>query len=125
MAIVDDVLAGIKSAEDLQALEISLGEDELRLICAKGAEDKVILRKCIKVEGVAGVLMPQSAFLAIYRNGLKMAGYFYGISFHRTRRYLGKRTDDKILLLKGRSLVVGPLLQWPVGRSRAVCWQGT
>jgi hypothetical protein len=120
MAIADDVLVGIKSVEDLQALEIPPGEDELRLIYAEGAEDKVILRKCIKVEGVTDVLMPQSAFLAIYQNGLKMAGYFYRISIHRIRRYLGKRIDGKILLLKARSLVVRPLLQWPVGRSRTV-----
>jgi len=36
MAIADNVLVGIKSIQDLQALEIPPGDDELRLIYADG-----------------------------------------------------------------------------------------
>ena len=39
MAIADDVLVGIQSVKDLQALETPPGEDELRLIYTEGAED--------------------------------------------------------------------------------------
>jgi hypothetical protein len=120
MAIADNVLVGIKLVKDLQALKIPPGEDELRLIYAEGTEDKVILRKCTKAEGVTDAPMPKSAFLAIYQNSLKNAGYFCGTSIHSIRRGLGKKVDGKIPFLKARSPVVGPLLQWPVGRSRAV-----
>jgi hypothetical protein len=87
MAIADNVLVGIKLVKDLQTLEIPPGDDELRFIYAEGAEDKVILRKCTKAEGVTDAPMPKSAFLGIYLNGLRNAGYFCGTSFHRIRRY--------------------------------------
>jgi hypothetical protein len=96
MAIADNVLVGIKSVKDLQALEIPPGDDELRLVYAEDAEDKVVIRKCTKAEGVTDTPMPKSAFLAIYQNGLKNAGYFCGTSIHRRRRYLGKKVDGKI-----------------------------
>lgn len=96
MAIADNVLVGIKLVKDLQGLEIPPGDDELRLVYAEGAEDKVIVRRCTKAEGVTDIPMPKSAFLAIYQNGLKNAGYFYGTSIHRIRRCLGKKVDGKI-----------------------------
>ena len=74
MAIADEVLTGIKSVEDLQALENLPGE--LRLIYAEGAEDEVILRKCTKAEDATDAPMPKSAFLAIYQNGLKTCRLF-------------------------------------------------
>jgi hypothetical protein len=101
MAIADNVLVGVKSVEDLQALEIPPGEDELRLLYAEGAEDKVILRKCTKAEGVTDAPMPKAAFLAIYRSSLNNASYFCGPSIHRLRRYLGKKIDGKIPLSYG------------------------
>jgi hypothetical protein len=45
LAFGDNVLLGIKSMEDLQALEIPSGESELRLVYAESAEHKVIFRK--------------------------------------------------------------------------------
>ena len=44
--VADNVLVGVKSVDELQALEIPPGEDELRLVYTEGAEDKFILRKC-------------------------------------------------------------------------------
>jgi hypothetical protein len=41
MVIADNVLVGVELVEDLQALEVSPGEDELRLVYIEGAEDKV------------------------------------------------------------------------------------
>jgi hypothetical protein len=66
MAIADNVLVGIKSVKDLQALEIPPGEDEFRVVYAEGMEDKFILRKCTKAVGVTDAPMPKSAFLKIY-----------------------------------------------------------
>jgi hypothetical protein len=53
MVIADNVPVGIRSEADLQELEILLGENELPLLYATGAEEKVILRKCSKAGAVA------------------------------------------------------------------------
>ena len=86
MAIADNVLVGIKSEADLQELEILQGENELPLLYAPGAEEKVILRKCSKAGGVTDEPMPKSAFLNIHRNGLTNTGYPCGPSVHAIRR---------------------------------------
>jgi hypothetical protein len=110
MAIADNVLVGIKSEADLQELEILQGENELPLLYAPGAEEKVILRKYSKAGGVTDELMPKSAFLNIYRNGLTNTGYPYGPSVHGIQRGLGKKVDGKITSPEAPSLITRPSL---------------
>ena len=86
MALADNVLVGIRSVADLQRLEIPSGEDELPLIYAEDAENKVILRKCSKAGGVTDKPMPKSAFVKIHKSGLIDAGYPCGPSAHAIRR---------------------------------------
>jgi hypothetical protein len=111
MAIADNVLVGIKSEADLQELEILRGENELPLLYAPGAAEKVILRKCSKAGGVTDEPMPKSAFLNIHRNSLTNTGYPCGPSVHGIRRGLGKKVDGKITSPEAPSLVIRPPLQ--------------
>jgi hypothetical protein len=117
MAIADNVLVGIKSVADLQEQEIPEGEDELPLIYATGAEDKVILRKCSKAGGVTDESMPKSTFVKIHKSGLINAGYPCGPSVHAIRRGLGKKVDGKIASPEAPPLIIRPPLQCPVGRA--------
>ena len=111
MAIADNVLVGIKSEADLQELEILQGENELPLLYAPGAAEKVILRKCSKAGGVTDEPMPKSAFLNIHRNSLTNTGYPCRPSVHGIRRGLGKKVDGKITSPEAPSLVIRPPLQ--------------
>jgi hypothetical protein len=91
------------SQADLQEREILRGENELPLLYALGAEEKVILRKCSKAGGVTDEPMPKSAFLNIHRNSLTNTGYPCGPSVHGIRRGLGNP--------EASSLVIRPPLQ--------------
>jgi hypothetical protein len=103
MVIANNILIDIKSEADLQELEILPGENEFSLLYAPGAENKVILRKCLKAESVTNKSMPKLVFLNIHRNGLANAGYPYGSSIYSIRRGLNKKVNDKITSPKAPS----------------------
>ena len=64
MAIADNALFGIKSLDDLQALEIPPGHEELILSFKESALNRPILRKCTKEKDTMEEIMPRSTFLS-------------------------------------------------------------
>jgi hypothetical protein len=95
MAIADNALFGIESLDDLQALEMPPGEEELILSFKESALDRPILRNCTKEKGTTEGIMPKSAFLRIFRATMQKEGYFCGSSIHAVRRGLRKKIDGK------------------------------
>ena len=67
MAIADNALFHIKSLDDLQALEIPAGEDELILSFEESALNRPILRTCTKEKGIIEEIMLKRAFLIVFR----------------------------------------------------------
>jgi hypothetical protein len=114
MVIADNVLVGMRSGRICGILQPKMGS---RLIYAEGAEDKGILRKCNKAEGVTDEPMPKSVFVAVHKNGLINAGYPCRPSIHTIGRSLGKKVDGKTASPEALSPTIGPPLQWPVGRA--------
>ena len=94
LAIADKALINVDSLEGLQK-EILRGQDELILDFKDEVLDRPILRKCTKKDGETDEKMPKEAFLRIFRETLKNAGYFCGTSIHAIRRNLGKKVDGK------------------------------
>ena len=92
-AILDQVLYGYDSLQDLQRQRIPDGDNEMVLQIHESALDQPILRKCTKVDGVTDGSMPQATFNRILKDTFKNAGYTQCPTVHAIRRELGKKVD--------------------------------
>jgi hypothetical protein len=86
-----------------------VNKDEVILRFKDSALARPILRKCTKAEGVTEDPMPKATFIAVFKSSLSNAGYFWGLSIHAVKRYLGEGVDSKCLFFVCQRALFGHL----------------
>lgn len=96
LALADKAFYGIDSLEDLWQLQIPPNDSKLILRWKDSANFLPILRNATKDEGVSTEPLSRSTFQCIVKSVLKASGFFGAATVHSTRRYLGKKLNDKL-----------------------------
>ncbi|KAL8706139.1 MAG: hypothetical protein Q9201_000774 [Fulgogasparrea decipioides] len=95
LALADNAIYGIESADDLWQLQIPLGDTELPLRWNDSALALPILRNATMDKGVTEEPLPKSAFDRILKSVLNLSGYYRPVTVYAIRRYLAKKVNGK------------------------------
>ncbi|CAF9912407.1 MAG: hypothetical protein GOMPHAMPRED_007652 [Gomphillus americanus] len=93
MAITDGAIHGVKSLEQLRALQIPEGQQTLMLNWDPSALGLPLLRNATIKEGVTIAPWPKPAFDKIFKAVSQKAGYIENPTVHSIRRAVGKQID--------------------------------
>lgn len=106
MAITDGAIHGVKSLEQLRALQIPEGQQTLMLNWDPSALGLPLLRNATIKEGVTIAPWPKPAFDKIFKAVSQKAGYIENPTVHSIRRAVGKQIDGLFSALLIRPLLI-------------------